>query len=140
MPRLVLVRRFAIFALLIAFFLPLSKCSQTAADGTITVDYEYPVENIVAGTQTLLSKEPTDYDDIVLALLTLAVFFLPAAIAVVKTRTQSIVHLVLTSPAEWLLYSLSTVGDPQAGGIIAMSAWGVLFFAGVIDLLSRDTT
>ncbi len=140
MPRLVLVRRFAITALLIAFFLPLSKCSQTAADGTITVDYKYPIENVVAGTQTLFSKEPTDYDDIVLALLTLAVFFLPAAIAVVKTRTQSIAHLVLTGPAEWLLYSLSTIGDPQPGGIIAMSAWGVLFLVAVISFLGRDTT
>lgn len=55
-------------------------------------------------------------------LLTLAVFIFPAVIAVVKTKAQSIVHLVLTGPAEWLLYSLTTIGELLAGGFIAMSA------------------
>jgi hypothetical protein len=70
----------------------------------------------------------------------LIAFFLPVAIIAIKTRTQSIVHLVLTAPAEWLLYTLSTIGAPQAGGFIAMSAWAVLGVVGVISLMRRASS
>ena len=140
MTKLVIVRRIAIAALLIAFFLPLSKCSQTAADGSVEVDYRYPVEIVVDGAQGLAANDAPDFDAVLLALLTLSVFFLPASIIATRTRTQSIVHLVLTAPAEWLLFTLSTIGAPQAGGFIAMSAWGVLCVAGVISLMRREST
>jgi hypothetical protein len=135
----VMLRRIAIAALLIAFFLPLSKCSWTATDGSVKIDYEYPVEFVVEGAQGLPFSDEPDFDAVLLAVVTLAVFFLPLAIITMKTRTQSLVHVVLAAPAEWLLYLWATIGDPQAGGFIAMTAWGVLFITGVITLMRRES-
>jgi hypothetical protein len=47
---------------------------------------------------------------------------------------QSIVHMVLAVPAEWLLYEWSTIGDLQIGGVLAMLSWAALFVIAVITL------
>ena len=128
----------AIAALLFAFVLPLTKCTSTSKDGVTTVDYQYPFEHVVDGIKAITANETDKLDSIVLAALTMAVFFLPAAIAGSRVRIQSITHIFLAVPAEWLVYEWTTIGTPQAGGIIAMSCWAMLFIVAVLTLRAKD--
>ena len=140
MPSLALFRRIAIAALLIAFVLPLTKCTSTSKDGVTTVDYQYPFEHVVDGIKAITANETHDLDSIILGAATIAIFFIPAAIAGVRARIQSIIYISLAAPAEWLLYEWTTIGTPQAGGIIAMSCWAVLFIVSALTLRAKDAT
>lgn len=129
-----MLRRSAIIALMLAFFLPLTKCSQTTPNWVSSYDYQFPIENVTEGINEVMKHGFVDMGSLALALITIVVFFLPAALAGCRLTLQSIVHLVMAIPAEWLLYHWTTIGQPQVGGIIAMLSWALLFVVGVTTL------
>ena len=131
-------RNIAITALLIAFFLPLTKCTTTTPAGISCDDYSFPFENVTSAARDIYKNGLAAIDSIPLAVVTLAVFFVPISMTKMRRKTQSIAHMVLTGPAEWLLYHWTTIGEPQIGGIIAMLSWLALFGIAVASLLRTD--
>ena len=120
--------------LLICFVLPMSKCTTREKDGSVSFDYQFPFENITNGIKAIHSDGLLGADSSPLIFATLIVFFSPIGLLQLSGRTQSILHICLGIPAEWLLYYWTTVGQPQIGGLLSMASWGLLMALGLISL------
>ena len=130
-------RRLAAFALLACFFLPLSKCTSSSQGGAPMDDYRFPFEHVTQAVDDFQEQGTLLTDSLPLLLVTLVVFLAPIAVLKLGTTFQSIAHIVLAAPAEWLLYEWSTIGQMQIGGVLAMLSWAVLFVVGAFTLWKK---
>ncbi len=131
-----MIRKLATITLLVAFLLPLTKCTSLSQDGVPSDDYEYPFENIADAVTEVRAGGDEAAGSIILGILTMLVFFLPAALIRLSLKTQSVIHIVIAGPSLWVLYHWTTVGDPQLGGILAMLSWSALLCSAVMALWS----
>ena len=137
MSRLITFRKGAALLLLLCFFLPLSKCTSSVKDGTITPDYKFPFENVTESFNDIRAGGISSFDGIPLLLITLIVFFGPVGILKCSEIAQSVSLVVVALPIEWLLYNWTTIGQPQIGGVLAMTCWAILFFTSIAVLWAR---
>jgi hypothetical protein len=132
--KLIACREIACIVLLLCFFLPLSKCSETQEDGSITSDYIFAFDHFTVVLNEVSGEPAIDVSELPLLLVTLVVFFVPAALWKLKPKIQASIQMTLAIPAEGLLYDWATVGDPQIGGVLAILCWLVLFIIALMQI------
>ena len=132
------LKRVASLLLIFCLFMPLSRCSVTLKENGkpvthVTIERGYEKLNVNA--DTLAKAGPKD---ILLALATASVFFLPLLSFLLPATGQVWLQVIWAPLAEFWLYLLTyAYSGIEIGGALAMAAWAVLFVLGCVSLWQR---